>query len=648
MRFLCYYYTKRGFIPLTLSTDSRKTDFALSEYFLELEDITVKKLISVVLSGAIMASCLLTASAADKFSDFSKDKYDWAYSQVMDMVDRGYITGYDDNTFKPDNSVTRLEVLALFSRAMGALDEANEEVLKKAVDTFGETLKPYGLTWGTDEICFLLYRDVLSVDDLNTYLKDKLKNEAMPRYEAAIIITKAMGGQKSATSSQSVTLDFSDQKDIPSNALQYVKFVSDNGVMTGMEDGTFSPNTSVLRSQMAVMLSRMVNKMDYTIVTGKLSEVDTNGRIVSMTDKDGDIVKYTYLANVLMKVDGVETSPKYMTVGVSAIVTLSNNKVAYIDTLSSVPDEQISGTFQARSTSGSVTRITIRKDGDTTNTSYECSPSVSVTYNDSPSSLTNFKQYDYVKLELVDGKVEKIMGETKETTITNAVISDISLEPEFTMTITHAKEEYDGNTYPIADDVTVIKNNDTADFSSVYVGDRVTLTLNYGKITGIKATSTSKTLEGTIKSINISQMPSIVVNVNGEDREFAVATGVSIKINGDDGTLYDFRVGDVVKITLESETVTKISASSAQSTTGKIDGVVTAVNSAYGFIKVSYRNSDNYTIEETVYCKDGTTTILTEAGAAKKVKDIAVGQTVTVHGSQSNGAFVAKIIIIGG
>lgn len=608
----------------------------------------MKKLISIIMSGAIMASCLVTASAANKFTDFSQDKYSWAYTQVMDMVERGYITGYDDNTFKPDNSVTRLEVLALFSRAMGALDDENEEILKKAVDTFSDTLKPYGLTWGEKEICFLLYRDVLTLDDLNTYLKDKLKNEAMPRYEAAIIITKAMGGQKSATSSQSVTLDFSDQKDIPSNALQYVKYVSDNGIMTGMEDGTFSPNTSVLRSQMAVMLKRVVDKMDYTVVTGKLSEVDVNGRIVSLTDKDGDIVKYTYLANVLMKVDGVETNPKYMTVGVSAIVTLSNNKVCYIDTLASVPDEQIAGTFQARSTSGTVTRITIRKDGDTTNTSYECSPSVSVTYNGSPSTLANFKQFDYVKLELVDGKVEKIMGETKETTITNAVITNISLEPDFTITISHAKDEYDGETYPIADDVTVIKNNDNADFNSVYVGDRVTLTLNYGKVTGIKASSTTKTIEGSIKSINISQMPSIIVNVNGEEREFSVATGVVIKINGNDGTLYDFRVGDVVKITLESETVTKIQASSSQSTTGKVDGVVTAVNSAYGFIKVSYRNDNGYTIEETVYCKDTSTTILNEAGATKKVKDIAVGQNVTVHGAQSNGAFVAKIIIISG
>lgn len=610
------------------------------------EEIVMKKLISVLLSGIITVGSVSAVLAAEKFTDFSKEDYGWAYNQVMDMVERGYINGYDDNTFRPDNSVTRLEVLALFSRAMGALEEENEKTLATAVDLYKEVLKPFALPWGSDEISYLLYRDVLTVEDLTTYLKDSLKNEAMPRYEAAIIITKAMGGKKAATSSQSVTLDYTDYKLIPSNALQYVKYVSDNGIMTGMEDGTFSPSTSVLRSQMAVMLSRVVEKMKYSFVTGKLTSVDTDGRIVSIADEDGAVSKYTYLDNVIMKVSGEETVPKSMITGVSAVVMLSNNKVAFIDTLTSVPDETITGTFQARATSSGVTRVTVKNSETGVNTSYECSPALVVEYNGEPSSLTNFKTNDYITLELVDGKIEKIIGETKTSTVTNAIIEKINVEPDFTLTISHAKEEYDGMTYPIADDVTVIKNNDNADFSSIYVGDRAILTLTYGVVTAINATSTTKTTEGTIKSINISATPSITINAAGSEVTYAVASDVAITVNGAAGSLYDFRVGDSVKITLESQTVTKIATTTAQSASGKLEGTVTAVNSAYGFIKVSYKNSDNYTVEETVYCKDATTTIMDSAGTTKKVKDIAEGQTVTVHGTTSNGAFTAKIIII--
>jgi len=74
--------------------------------------------------------------------------------------------------------------------------------------------------------------------------------------------------------------------------------------------------------------------------------------------------------------------------------------------------------------------------------------------------------------------------------------------------------------------------------------------------------------------------------------------------------------------------------------------VVSNVNSSYGFIKVSYTNSSGYTVEETVYCKDSTTNIMTSGGMTKKLKDIEVGSNVTAHGSISNGAFTAKVIVV--
>jgi len=605
----------------------------------------MKKLLSIILSGALVASMAFTVSAKEKFTDFSKKNYSWAYDQVMDMVDKGYINGYDDDTFRPDNGVTRLEVLALFSRAMGALNEANEEILTKAVEMYKETLSSYELPWGEKEISYLLYRNVLTEEDLNTYLLDELKNEEMPRYEAAIIITKAMGGKKQATSSQSVSLDFTDVKLIPSTALHYVKFVSDNGIMTGMEDGSFSPKTSVLRSQMAVMLSRVDSKTGYETIAGKLTEVDTNARIITVFVDDEEY-KYSYKENVLMKVAGEETVPKSMLVGVSAIITLSDNEVVFVDTFATTPDETVRGTFKGRATSSGKTKITIKDSKTKSNRSYLCSESVVVEYNNEPSTLTNFKVDDYVTLEIVNGVVEKIIGETKQTKIANAVIEEILLEPDFAMTISHTNDNYDGQTFEIADDVKVFKNDDTAEFSSIYVGDKATITFTYGVITAIEAYSTTKTVEGSIRQIIISASPSIVVNTKSGEETYAVANDADIIVNGEEGSLYDFRVGDSVKITLESQTVTRISTTTAQSASGKVEGTVTAVNTAYGFIKVSYKNEDDYTVEETVYCKDNTTTVMTADGATKKIKDLAEGQVVTIHGTSSNGAFSAKIIII--
>ena len=91
------------------------------------------------------------------------------------MAGKGFISGYEDNTFRPDNDVTRLEALSLFARAMGSNDSANTELLEIAHDKFDSVIKEYGLKWGTDEIAYLMYKGALKKTDLDTYLKDDEK-----------------------------------------------------------------------------------------------------------------------------------------------------------------------------------------------------------------------------------------------------------------------------------------------------------------------------------------------------------------------------------------------------------------------------------------------------------------------------------------
>ena len=48
-------------------------------------------------------------STSTRFTDINSEEFAWAKSYINDMAGKGFISGYEDNTFRPDNDVTRLE-----------------------------------------------------------------------------------------------------------------------------------------------------------------------------------------------------------------------------------------------------------------------------------------------------------------------------------------------------------------------------------------------------------------------------------------------------------------------------------------------------------------------------------------------------------
>ena len=139
------------------------------------------------------------------------------------------------------------------------------------------------------------------------YLKDDEKDTPMKRYEAAIIITKAMGGEEKALSELGVVLDYTDAREVPSNAIQYVSYATDAGIMEGMGAGAIlNPNTAVKRSQMAVMLSRTVDKTNYTFEKNKITAVDTENKTITATNSKGKETQYTYTDSTVIKSLGDE------------------------------------------------------------------------------------------------------------------------------------------------------------------------------------------------------------------------------------------------------------------------------------------------------------------------------------------------------
>jgi hypothetical protein len=605
----------------------------------------MKKIISGVVAFAVAAAVCVPAMAKS-FSDVTSN-WAWAEPAITEMSEMGLINGYPDGTFKPEQSVTHIEALALFARAMGSTSETNRDVVDIAVKKYESLLKPYSLAFGTEEVSFLLYRGALKESELSTYLSSNIKNEPMKRYEAAIIITKAMGAEEEAKANLLTDLSYLDAREIPSDAVQYVYYVTGQGLMQGTDGNKFSPNTEVRRSEIAVMLNNTVNMMGMSFEKVKLASINTVSRNIQVKESDGTMNYVSYSTDTVMNVEGVMTQAKDMPQGVSAVFTYMNDSLKYVDVLTSIPDQTVKGKFSGYTLLNGVLKISIipkKSDGTyDSETQYIAAGDISMKYDGSPATINTFKNGDLVTLELSAGKVNTILGETKSSTITNATIEDVSINAaSVTITISHASAEYNGVTFEVSNNALVSKNGTDTTLSKVYKGDKATLWLEYGVITKVSANSSSSSIEGTIQELSIGQNSKIKIKSGGQEYDYIIPADAKIVINDADGTLYDFRVGDSVKLTLESDAVTKIVATSVQAANRTVVGTVTAVNSSFGFVQISTDAGESIN----AFCNDNTTKFISASGSDKRMKNIEVGQTLTIRGSVKNGAFAATVIII--
>lgn len=606
----------------------------------------MKKTIAMITAVAAVLGASSAALAVDySFSDISDSRYSWCAPQIEDMYEAGYVNGYDDNTYRPDNQVTKLEGIALFARMMGSNNEANEELLELAHESYDESISTCGLSWGEDELVYLMYKGSFTNADLTTYIVGKTKDQPMTRGEAAVIITKAMGGEKELASSSSIELDYTDADSIASNILPYVDYVTDQGIMTGMDDGSFSASGTVTRAQIAVMLSRVDERCDYSFDRVRISAIDTDADTITLLGSDSEETTYDYTSDTNFYITGEIMKIEDIPENVAAVAQFSAGELISLDALSDQSDEEVIGVFSGYSTVSGIIQVKVKVGDSSTVSTYTCIEDVPITYQGSPATIQSFKSGDSIVLELSGGSVQSIRGEESELTITNATVSALDIgDTDLTMTISSANSDYDGNTYPVADNVRVTKNSKDSDMASIYVGDKVTLTIEYGEIVRVEATASTTTVSGTLKSITIASQPSLVITVDGKDQMYQIPQDCVITINEEEGSLYDFRVGDGLVLTVESDAVTRIRCSTSTiTTTGRVYGTVTAVNSSYGFVSVMTEDSD---VPVTIFCRDNTTTMIDETGGKLDMGDISIGDVIECRGTTTNGAFVATLMIV--
>lgn len=172
----------------------------------------------------------------NKFIDIN---YHWAKDAILKFAAKGYIGGYSDDTFRPENYITRAEFVKIVNGVFG-LKQFDESKKLKFNDIKTSA-------WYYNDVCIGVEAGYINGYEDNTFRP----NGKITRQEAASIvakITKLVGDGK---------LDFADNNKISPWARASVDALSDNKIMGGYEDNTFRPQNSITRAEAVSTLERI-------------------------------------------------------------------------------------------------------------------------------------------------------------------------------------------------------------------------------------------------------------------------------------------------------------------------------------------------------------------------------------------------------
>ncbi len=604
-----------------------------------------KKLLSGALCTAMLVSAISVSAAKVTFSDVENDPtVSWAKPYISEMAELGYIKGYEDGTFKPNNTITKTEALLLLSRMLGVNDDAYADSVELAQDAYGSMLKKYSTNY-SNEIAFLLYTGVLKTDDLDTYISTSNKNTPLKRYEAAVLLTKLLGAEEDVQKNTFVSSSYADTVEIPDSARAYVEYVKGEGIMQGM--GTtvsgqpvFSPNTDVTRSQMAKMLCSLIDVLDRSAETGVIASVDNFNDTFTVTVNSVDVM-YTAASNTRFKVDGKDVDLSALKAGMHVKITHLKGQVSLVENYNVIEDAVIYGLVSStKETTGSMSITIVDANDSSKKQTYSVSDKVKVRINDAVDTFGKIKSTNYVKMTISDGTVTEIEVVSKTTNVSGTLIN-LDASGEYTILTVKGSDGTETDYEVSADGVSVARNSLDAKLSSLMQGDSITLRLTYGKVTKITAASTNQETQGTISYITYTTTGTkIGIEISGKVTEYTVNKSVDVLIDSSAGSVYDLRPGSDIKIKLQSSEIVKIEAAGTI-TKSQLVGIVKSTNANYGLMVVEEGNS-----EYSVFVNGNTKIIDSITGASIKLKSVEKGRTVTVTGSTSSGVLEASVIVV--
>lgn len=460
------------------------------------------------------------------------------------VVDKSYalelMKGYPGDIFKPEDSVTRLEAIAVIINAMGLEKEAKNVDYKNS----GIRLPP-GMFWGQGHLVIAVQKGLLHKD----YVNQLLFGSPIPRQEVATLVAVALR-DKIKTKGDPSKLSYTDTGEIGLTYLPYVADVTQNNIMQGLGGNEFGPNQIMKRGQMAALMVKTTQEgwFEYgsgKIISGSLSASDSVAGVVSITKTDGVQMPKLVDTGAVFYKDSKPSSLAQFKVGEAVTaITGPGGKIRYLEGAAPsaktdpITETELTGKISNRALTGN-SSLKIRDSGFQEKT-YPLDPVITITDGVNARDMSNVTDGTYVRVKIKNNSIQNIRILSSEE-VTGAVTTII---PGY---LTIKTDSGSSRIFSVnSGEMKIVKGGSRLAYSELKSGDRVKVISASGEALEVAVTQdyTPSSSSVQIRAVDAFYGFIYVMNNNGGRREYEVEINALITKRGEIIRIEDLKSGD--------------------------------------------------------------------------------------------------------
>jgi len=276
---------------------------------------TAKKILACFLA-VILAIPLISIPTTVYGANFNDIRGHWAESYINKAVSAGFVKGYPDGTYHPDDAVTRAEFTSMVNKALG----------NTGTTSVNFTDVPYN-EWYYNDVAKGVSASFVGGYDNNTFRP----NTAVTREEAAVMVARFVPTYGSTGSISS----FKDKSSISTWATDSVAKIYGKGYMGAYDDGKYHPQDSLTRAQTAKIICGILDKEN---IVSSSTIVKSKGTTLSGRIYSNNVTMHSDLGSGDAELSNcVVLGTLYVYGGGEGTITVENSRVAnaYVEKSSS-------------------------------------------------------------------------------------------------------------------------------------------------------------------------------------------------------------------------------------------------------------------------------------------------------------------------